>query len=240
MRSVIISGVSLLLMLFVVTCSNDGGESPQKKKLATIYTDLHVYKGSATGASKQEPIVGEDENKETVYEKLVRFTYFSKFNNELSKSNNISFEFLDGGMLSFVDMDNHYRIVSTYEFMGDKLYVLKNKDGVESPEFVAIRANDEQGEYYYRIQSVQKSIRYIGEEVAKTADENIEEGETGEVEPEYKYDPKDYEVKLELVTDKEKVLNLESVLEYAGIKDSVSMTNPKDSVVWCNVKYIYR
>lgn len=36
-----------------------------------------------------------------------------------------------------------------------------------------------------------------------------------------------------------KKINLKEALEFAGFESEKNMVNPKDSIIWCNVKYIY-
>ena len=214
MKLLISTVLSVILIVMFFSCSNDGGVSSEKRKVATVYTDLHRYSGSESGARllKEE---GQELDQDSLYRALVQLKYFPKYAQTFKSANDIRFEFMeDGDMLSYTDVNNNKIILSTYEFVEDELFVLKDRDP-DQKIFVAVR-DIENKETYTRILT---SFSYISK---------VENTETKELQTVRKD------------TLLENKLDIESALKLAGFEKESDMTNPNDTVMWCNVKYIFQ
>lgn len=215
--------LSIFLLFIAVSCSNDEGVSSLKSRKDVEYYDFQVYRGSDNGAIDvtQEYIkkkIGDKivNNKDSLYRTLIVSQIGDAFKNE----NKISFEFLeDNNMLSFTDENKQRTIISSYEFIGDTLFVLQKSADKEEMQLVAIREAD--GDAYFRTKSGRKFI-------LKENKENGEEDKEEEKDPNPKF-----------LNSKEGLFSEENVFDYKYIKDKASMFNEEDTVVWCNVKYIY-
>lgn len=117
----------------------------------------------------------------------------------------------DEDMLTYTDGTR--KIVSSYIYKGNDLYVLK--DGV-NPVYVATKEEDGSG-FYRRM----LMCGYISE--GKIIVEGKETD--GSI------------MKADTVNGA--VYDLSDALKYADFNSPESFTNPKDTIVWCNVKYIY-
>lgn len=234
-----------LLLTMTMACSNAGGKSPEMRKSEVRYGDLHIYRGSPAGAvevpidtvrmdttwktidkTQEDGTIVKDKvvekidtvylNVDSLYTTLVISRYFgSIYSMEIKDRNNIWFEFLDdaGDMLRYVGENSQGRratIISSYEYDGDTLNIL---EGGTTPVFVAIKA-EKTGEFY----------RTLGLVLPKL----ITETEGGLI----NNHPLKPEDKVEFT--------LESALRAVGYDDPATFTNEGDSVIWCNLKYIYR
>lgn len=205
--------MSMLIMSVMMACSGDDGISSEKRRKAIIYTDMHIYRGDKDAGAWKIEMDTAGRDIDSLYHSLVRFKYFTEYSSEFVNSNNIRFEFVGDNQDLLAFSSESKTIVSTYEFRGDSLYIHQNRNP-EDTVFVAVR----EGDSFYRTYSAQRYIRYI-------------EGEDGkEIEKD----------SIDVLVRGGKTLNLETALQFAGIKDKESMTNKRDTVMFCNIKYIYQ
>lgn len=150
-----IVGVFFSMLIFgLVACGNEGGDSPVISRQKTSYLDLNVYKGSEkNGATiiNYDTVPGLE--KDSLFRILSITKFFPKVRSEIENDNRISFEFLDGDKLSFSDLSNGLRIISSYVYKDDSLFVLQ---GGTEREFVAVRELDGSG--FYRTKAVKRRM----------------------------------------------------------------------------------
>lgn len=243
----LIGGLFTILILGMIACSNDKGSGNVKRKSDVDHRDLRIFRGSAEGAKEVFPdtiklihhldikdIVdeyGEIIKKDTtilsdpdtiyldvdsLYRELVMNKYFSSiYSNEVQSRNDIQFEFLpdEPTLMRYVERNpNLVTIISTYQYNNNELEVLK---GGVTPVYVAY-VDEKTGEYY----------RDLGLELPLIKDKNEENGDFVSGKP---LEPMDKEV-----------ITLESALKKIGFDDPKDFKNPKDSVIWVNLKYYFR
>lgn len=213
---------SAVLFVLLSSCGNDGGKSPVIKRMNVDFRDFNVYCGSSQGAKE----VSFDDLFEVETSKLnqdslcrlltIRFLGNSVYQdiNSTNKNNLITFEFMgdDGNMLTYTD--GSIKIVSSYIYKGDSLFVMKNGD---DPVYVATKEADND-QFSRRL----VTCGYISDVI-----ETNEEGEEVTTS------------KLKTMTENGETYDLAKALKYAGYPSSESFTTSSDTLVWCNVKYIY-
>ena len=237
------------LLSIAVACSNDSGTGSVKRKSELKYRDLHIYRGSADGPEevlidtvrmdttwktvdkpqedgsvvKVKEVAKIDTvylDVDSLYTTLVMNRYFvSIYSTEIKDRNSIEFEFLDQdiNMLRYIGENSAGKratIISSYEYKEDTLNIL---EGGVTPVLVAIKSGTT-GDFH----------RTLGLILPKL-DTQTPPIEAGEITNNVPLKPKDNEE-----------ITIESALKAIGFDDPSAFTNKDDSVVWCNLKYIYR
>lgn len=236
------------LLIGTVACGSDNEDRPVKERAGIVYNEFYVIYGSEKGAQFKpldmkligyndtiwKEVSGEMQEIDTIYTKydtipitnydslystLVINKYFSSiYNREIKERNKIKFEFLEDedNMMSYVGENsegNNATIISNYEIKDNMLYIYEG--GVTEIPVVSI--DPETGEYYRRLAVVSLKQKYKSEATQKdTLVTKV-------------FDPMDDEV-----------LDIEDALKEAGFGKAVDFKNPGDTVIWCNIKYVYK
>lgn len=195
-----------ILVFGLVACGNEGDESPVITRKNTSYLDFKMYEGTAVNGA-EEVLFYPDTilNRDSLYRSLTLYKYLTVFSAAIENENKIAFEFLENGMLSYTNISAGKKIVSSYAYSNDSLFVLKD---VTEMQFVAVRGDNDS---FYRTKSVMRRIKY-DEDPEKIVNDTISEN---------------------------KIIDLGVALKFADIDNAAAMTNPNDTLVWCNVKYTY-
>ncbi|NDV94130.1 hypothetical protein D0T84_04250 [Dysgonomonas sp. 521] len=195
MKKIIVAFL-ICFVLAYTACSGDG-ENNVIRYSKTDIADFKIYIGSSQGG--KEYVFPLDQNGSADSAKSVALSGYMSSAYNANLYNDFKAEFNDG-MLTYTDSTGYTKIVSTYEFKGDSLFIFKT-GGV--PRFVAVGSMDS----LYR-------TRYISRY----------------------WDSQREKDTVRVHTD---VQTLDKVLQYAGYSGLQDMKDISDTVMWCNVKYVF-
>lgn len=181
--------------LFFVSCSSEEEVDGVLQVTNVDLSSLAVYAGSATGG------------KQVQFNELRRTelaNYFFEGSYKYDLYDNIRIQF-DNDKLTYVDSLGQKKIVSSYVYEKDSLFInkLDTVNKTWHKVFVALGNADN----LYRIKSL---VRYRNERGNDT------------------------------IRSFNQAVSLEKTLEMRGLSSLSEMTDPKDTLVWCNVIYQFK
>ena len=180
-------------ILTFVSCGDDDKLTTEKTVSYIDISDLIVYKGSANGA---EEIIYNNLKNRTLA------TYFFKTSYQPTYFKDYSLDFYEGRLTYvFLDKNNNGRkIVSTYEFKDDKLYILN----ADTLKFVAYGDNPNS---LYMLKSIARyPLPGLGRDTIQIFDVAI---------------------------------GADTILKLAGHTSLDDLKLSTDTIVWCNIKYMF-
>lgn len=195
MKKIIIAFL-ICFTLAYTACSGDG-ENNIIRYSKTDISDFKIYIGSSQGG--EEYTFPLDQNGSADSAKSVALSEYMSSAYNANLYNNFKAEFNDD-ILTYTDSTGYTKIVSTYEFREDSLFIFKT-GGIS--RFVAVGDMESlyRTRYISRYWDSQKGIDTV-----------------------------------RVHTDAQ---TLDKVLQYAGYDGLQDMTDVSDTVMWCNVKYIF-
>ena len=181
--------------LFFVSCSSEEGVDGVLQVTNVDLSSLVVYAGSATGG------------KQVQFNELRRTelaNYFFEGSYKYDLYDNIRIQF-DNDKLTYVDSLGQKKIVSSYVYEKDSLFInkLDTVNKTWHKVFVALGNADN----LYRVKAL---VRYRNERGNDT------------------------------IRSFNQAVSLEKTLEMRGLSSLSEMTDPKDTLVWCNAIYQFK
>ena len=181
--------------LFFVSCSSEEGVDGVLQVTNVDLSSLVVYAGSATGG------------KQVQFNELRRTelaNYFFEGSYKYDLYDNIRIQF-DNDKLTYVDSLGQKKIVSSYAYEKDSLFInkLDTVNKTWHKVFVALGNADN----LYRVKAL---VRYRNERGNDT------------------------------IRSFNQAVSLEKTLEMRGLSSLSEMTDPKDTLVWCNAIYQFK
>jgi len=205
-----IAYLTILILFAFTACGSDDDNSLLRRTYIDI-SDFKMYRGTSQGAVEVQ--FNNLKKKELVSKYLGKVYSPTEYSSYTMQFNGSKLNFTIGS-----ENRGGRQIISDYKYSNDTLYILN----ADTLLFVSLVDNNNN---LYRMKGL---IGYPNPDYTPTP-----EPEPGEEEEETVNTEKN------LYKSLDETLSLSRVLEIAGYSNLQDITNPEDTIVWCNVKYLF-